>query len=355
MPVLDFNPLTYHKIFEIKSFDSSMGRVYIKDNLGGFDKNLENPILRHINDHAQNEIEVQIHYYATDELRSKYPNLAIIGVAGMMSLNSATSVVQDFHNYNYKFSNSIPTNYLCSISGSYSIGRALMCCGLEKTKLLTNGFFSKPFTIDIDQIDQFIIDQCGEDERYYRKFFINDDGIDFYQKEHTIGDYVKASYLMTNRVNYTTVMEQLSSAISSSFITLISESHPESYLPNISEKELYPSFNKKLFLVYGQPGWYKHVQATFGYKPYSKIFNHDFDLIENPVIRAAMIIWELNKYANLSKLDWHDLYLIEKDSIEFNYDLLRSGESLKNHHRANIEQNAKIGKREIENFSYNKC
>ena len=48
------------------------------------------------------------------------------------------------------------------------------------------------------------------------------------------------------------------------------------------------------------------------------------DQIKNPVIRLVDLLSMLTKFEKLSKLDWHDLYLLEQDTLEYNYDWYRS-------------------------------
>jgi hypothetical protein len=57
-----------------------------------------------------------------------------------------------------------------------------------------------------------------------------------------------------------------------------------------------------------------------GFKAYDKIFDYRFDTVENPVERLMCLVEMLTKFEKLSQDDWMDLYRLETDAIEFNYD-----------------------------------
>ena len=62
---------------------------------------------------------------------------------------------------------------------------------------------------------------------------------------------------------------------------------------------------------------------------YNKLFDYRFDTIQNPVERLIELITMILKFSVLSASDWNDLYLIEQDTIEYNYDHYFSGKYLK--------------------------
>jgi hypothetical protein len=84
-----------------------------------------------------------------------------------------------------------------------------------------------------------------------------------------------------------------------------------------------------LFVVYGQPRYYDYFEHHFGFKKYNRIFDYSFDQIENPVERLIALTDMLSKFKNLTTDDWQDLYQMEQDTIEFNYNNYFSGEYLK--------------------------
>jgi hypothetical protein len=102
-----------------------------------------------------------------------------------------------------------------------------------------------------------------------------------------------------------------------------------SYHPFVTEKIFYSVATRGLFVAYAQPGWHAHVEKYYGFKTYNKIFDYRFDNIQNPVERLVELIAMLYKFKHLSKADLHDLYLIEQDTIEYNYDHAYSGNLLR--------------------------
>jgi len=59
------------------------------------------------------------------------------------------------------------------------------------------------------------------------------------------------------------------------------------------------------------------------------LFDYQFDTIQNPVERLIELMCMISKFSTLSTHDWHDLYLIEQDTVEYNYDHYFSGDYLK--------------------------
>jgi hypothetical protein len=101
-----------------------------------------------------------------------------------------------------------------------------------------------------------------------------------------------------------------------------------SYYPFVTEKFLYSVVTRGLFLSYAQPGWHAHLEKYYGFKPYTKLFDYRFDTIENPVERLVELMTMISKFSVLSSDDWKDLYLLEQDSIEYNYNHYFSGDYL---------------------------
>jgi hypothetical protein len=50
------------------------------------------------------------------------------------------------------------------------------------------------------------------------------------------------------------------------------------------------------------------------------LFDYRFDAIQNPVERLVELMTMISKFSVLSSDDWKDLYLLEQDTIEYNYD-----------------------------------
>jgi hypothetical protein len=132
-----------------------------------------------------------------------------------------------------------------------------------------------------------------------------------------------------DRFDHSNNIYKIDSKISESFVHVVSETLSSSYHPFVTEKFLYSVVTKGLFVAYAQPGWHQHVLQHFGFKPYQILFNYEFDLVANPVLRLVELLCMLSKYSGLSKSDWHDLYELERDTIEFNYNHYFSQDYLK--------------------------
>ena len=81
-------------------------------------------------------------------------------------------------------------------------------------------------------------------------------------------------------------------------------------------------------MCYGQPGWHDHLEKYYGFKKYTRLFDYSFDSIQNPVERLVELMCMISKFSNLTAQDWHDLYLIEQETIEYNYNHYFSGDYL---------------------------
>jgi hypothetical protein len=85
---------------------------------------------------------------------------------------------------------------------------------------------------------------------------------------------------------------------------------------------------KNLWIAYAQPGYYEYLEKYYGFKRYSRLFDYKFDSIKNPIKRLIAIIEMLGKFSTLSSDEWHDLYLLEMDTIEYNYEQFYSNKWL---------------------------
>jgi len=108
----------------------------------------------------------------------------------------------------------------------------------------------------------------------------------------------------------------------------VSETMATSYVPFVTEKFLYSVVTRGLFLSYAQPGWHAHVEKYYGFKRYTKLFDYQFDTIQNPVERLVELMSMISKFSILTIDDWKDLYLLEQETIEYNYDHYFSGSYL---------------------------
>lgn len=106
-----------------------------------------------------------------------------------------------------------------------------------------------------------------------------------------------------------------------------------SYYPFVTEKFLYSVVTRGLFLAYAHPGWHEHLEKYYGFKRYTKLFDYTFDTIQNPVKRLVELMTMISKFSFLSSDDWRDLYLLQQDEVEFNYDHYMSKAYMKDLHQ----------------------
>jgi hypothetical protein len=303
---LYISPNEYHT-FSLKNET----QIMIKDHVGGFNETMHNKIFDQISSHFKEQINIHLEFIVDYRIKLNYPNFNFNFNLPMFLKNN---YLLDFKKYKQNINQVKLENFVCSFNGSDHISRRLLTAGLYKFKWFDNIYCSKNFVYSIDQLDGYISSVLTKDqEPVYRKFLIVDELTDdsFYT---TINRF---SYTPYNHIHNLSV---LSNKISSSFVHLVSETIGTSYQPFVTEKPLYSIVNNGLWLAFAQPNYHNYLEMYFGFKKYNKIFDYTFDSIENPVLRLVELLSMLSKFEKLSKLDWHDLYLIENDTIQYNKD-----------------------------------
>lgn len=285
-------------------------QIILQDHLNGFDQDFDNAILAHINTCAKSSnkiIQIDYHQIIESKIAEKYSNLDI---KFRLPNSVKQSLWESFRNYknhptlNYK-------NFLCSFNGSDHVSRKLLVSIIKKLEYFDSNYCSKNFVFSTDILDGHIKDHSGLREQFYRKFFISGDSDNFFNTNYSF-DYV--------RFDHANNIYNLEHKLTQSFLHLVSESIATSYVPFVTEKFLYSVVTRGLFVAYAQPGWHAHVKKYYGFKQYTQLFDYSFDDIHNPIERLVELMTMISKFSTLSSSDWHDLYLLEQDNIEFNYD-----------------------------------
>jgi hypothetical protein len=305
----------YTNIFSLKSLPKSL---ILTDHLGGFDENTHNPVLSTLDELAQKiNVVLPVHsqYIFSDDVIKKYKNLSFV-----FHVNLHTEMLfVDLCRYNVHPSIDYK-NFICSFNGSSHTSRLLLVSILQKFRYFDPEYCSKNFSFTSEILDDHISYHINAQNRFYRKFFITGDTEEFFQKIYSFGhvrfDHARNIYNLENK-------------LTQSFIHLVSETLATSYQPFVTEKFLYSIVSRGLFLSYAQPNWHDHVEKYYGFKKYTKLFDYRFDTIQNPVERLVELMCMISKFSTLSTHDWHDLYLIEQDTVEYNYDHYFSGDYLK--------------------------
>lgn len=283
--------------------DTMPTELYLGDHLGGFDQERKNILLDHIHYNLTNRsILVYHNEVATELVRKKYPKINF-------KLKLFELMWDAFVDYNihpeieYK-------NFICSFNGTPHVSRKLLVSILSKFNWFNTTYCSKNFADSSDKLAGHLADYLTpESYRLYAKFFNIEHN--FVQTNNSFGHV---------RYDHSTNIYNLQDKLTQSFLNIVSESMATSYVPFVTEKFLYSIVTRGLFLSYAQPGWHNHVEKYYGFKRYTKLFDYQFDNIENPVERLVELMCMISKFSILSSDDWRDLYLIEKDTIEYNYD-----------------------------------
>lgn len=291
--------------------------LFLGDHLIGFDLENNNKILQKIDDFAsRTNCRILVHYHEilSDDIKLKYPNIDFELVMPRWLKQKIWDQFLDYRQHpelTFK-------NFLCSFNGNEHMSRKFLLAHLHKMGWYNPNYVSKNFKFTTDQLDGHIHDFTNANESYHRKFFISDQSNDFFQS-------INAFSGSQTRGNVGGNIEHLGSLVTDSFIHLVSETMATSYHPYITEKFLFSVVTRGLFVAYGQPNWHHYISEYWGFRLYTKIFDYNFDQIKNPIERLLALTGMLSKFSCLSSDDWKDLYQLERESIEYNYDHYFSG------------------------------
>jgi hypothetical protein len=267
----------------------------------GFDKELKN----HYLDSLRQLCRVRCEYRIDEVLQSTYPNIRFEFSPFKFKLLGS---FKDYKQHpQLKFD-----RFLCSFNGSDHVGRKFLVAALHRWGYFDDKTCSKNFAFTLDKIDGHLEDYLDQPQhRFYRKFFIDESSAKFFASTSGFGHV---------RFDHANNIYNLENKLTSSFLHVVSETMATSYYPFVTEKFLYSVVTRGLFVAYAQPGWHDHLERYYGFRKYSKIFDYKFDGIQNPIERLIELMSMIAKFSVLSSDDWRDLYEMEIDTIEYNYD-----------------------------------
>jgi hypothetical protein len=179
-------------------------------------------------------------------------------------------------------------------------------------------FCSKHFSITPDELFRHLVDQknipitLSEANDFIKNIYNHGDSTDMAANSYAIRD-----------------LGDLSSIIKKSFITAVSETVADSYVPFPTEKICFPIVNKSLWIAYAQPNYYKFIEKYMNLKPYVGI-DYSFDEILNPTQRLDAVIEELKRLRLLSDAEKESMYQSNQSIIDHNFTVLTSGEMIVN-------------------------
>jgi hypothetical protein len=272
------------------------------DHGGGFDSELKN---YYLNSLGQQTCLVQCEYSIDEVLQGIYPHITFR--LSPHKFNLLGSFNQYDQHPQQRFH-----RFLCSFNGSDHVGRKFLVAALHRWGYFDNDTCSKNFRFTSDKLDGHLADHLDQQQhQFYRKFFIDKTSAEFFESTTGFGHV---------QYDHARNIHNLECQLTSSFLHVVSETLATSYYPFVTEKFLYSLVTRGLFVAYAQPGWHDHLERYYGFRKYSKIFNYRFDTIQNPVERLVELMSMISKFSVLSTDDWRDLYEMESETVEYNYD-----------------------------------
>jgi hypothetical protein len=294
----------YHEIYD--SLCVLPTQLTLSDHLGGFQQDYTNDIFKVLSSHDC-EYRVTWHQVVNDKIRDRYSSLQL----GFSPELQDRLNLSHFHDYR-QHPEVVFKNFVCSFNGSSHVSRKLLTSILHRFGWYSPVYVSKNFQYNVDILDGHLLDYVEEEKhRVYRKFFIGDASDDFFSTVNSFGHV---------RFDHADNIYKLQSKLTSSFVNIVSETLATSYYPFVTEKFLFGVVTRSLFLAYAQPEWHDHLERYYGFRKYNKIFDYRFDSIRDPVERLVELMSMIAKFSVLSSDDWRDLYEMESDTIEYNYD-----------------------------------
>lgn len=290
------------------------GDIFIIDHLGGFAADWSNSLLDALSTRGiKNSVYLQ--YVVDPRLKEKYKSIDVNFSSALQNSVNFSSLKDYTTHPELKFQ-----NFLCSFNGSSHVSRKLLVSALHRFNWFDTKYCSKNFSYSTDALDGHLKDYVDDRDIFYRKFFISPSSEDFFQTINSFGHV---------RFDHANNIYNLENKLTESFLHIVSETMATSYYPFVTEKFLYSVVTRGLFLAYAQPGWHDHVETYYGFKKYNKLFDYRFDTILNPVERLVELASMISKFSLLSIDDRKDLWLLQQDEIEHNYNHYFSGDYLK--------------------------
>lgn len=262
----------------------------LDDHLLGFDSQGYNKLISSID-----PAEIHTEYVLPDWVKKNYPQHTFKFNAELMIKNNHLMQAIEFDN-----PTSLLTfnNFLCCFNRSHHPGREWVAKELFRRNLFDPKFCSKGFVIPQQKFDASIHN---------------------FLKQITI-------HGISSQVDVKSNLFELSPLISSSFINLVSETVPESYVPFPTEKFLFPVLNKRLWISYAQPRYHEFLTDVLGFQLYDAFFDYSFDKIKDPQQRLISMLDEIEPYSKLSNSAWRSIYKALEPVIEHNYHWAKTGQ-----------------------------
>lgn len=320
-----------HKLLEDKVvIPEGTTDVAIADHICGFDSKYHNDLFARLD--QLGPMSVYTEYIFNDVVKQKYPNLDF---KFNLDMHIVAGGLDSF--VNYKIHPQLTfENFICSFTGTHShVGTKMLLAAMHKFGWYNSEYVSKNSIFSKDELDGHISDYV-ENDRLYRKFFFGNNDKEFFNSLNSF-NYKGTDYF--NNSHHPRNIQVLQHKLTKSFLHLVSETMPTSYYPIYGEKFLYSVVTRGLFLSYANPYYHRNLAQHYGFRLYDTLFDYTFDSIENPVLRLIELMSMISRYSCMSSDDWRDLYEIERDNIEFNYNHYHSGDYLECLKRYDVPDN----------------
>ena len=206
-------------------------------------------------------------------------------------------------------------HFVSCFNGSENIGRTMTVAFLLKNYMWEKEVCSCNFMFQAVKVDGFIKHEVKND-RIVRKFF-------------TTQGVWKPRGFNYQPFNHSHNVDILAHKIQTTFLQLVTETHPDSDIPFVTEKFVYPVLSRRPFIAIAQPGWHKFLSDVMGFKLYDEIFDYSFDSEINPVKRWMGVYRQLVKLHTLPADDWIDILFEIKDKIDYNADHYKSDDFMR--------------------------
>ena len=305
--------------------------ITVVDHLDGFSIEAKSPVLTAVHLQTNEHRTVHCEYIPNTNIKNNYPKLEIkFDINTWFCENNISRIEPDF-----KKPKSI-TKFLCSFNNASHTSRILLTSALNSYGYFDPDTCSKVFTYEADKLAGHLYDLTGPSAEWYEMFFVQNNIEEFSDLQVEFGHVDR-----DHRRN----QEFLSPRIDTSFLHLVSETMATGYYPFVTEKFFYSVAAGNLFLAYAQPGWHDHVTHWFGFRRYDKIFDYYFDSVQNPVMRLITLMDMISKFSKLSLREWNELYKIEQETIDYNYEHFASGRYLTHLHKkiTEVQGNTELG------------
>jgi hypothetical protein len=289
--------------------------VYHSDVVGLIDQHGGCDYLQRLQDVGR-PLRLYSHYVFNDQVRRRYPNIDF-----RIDLHSPYRSMQ--YNENLLRSRDVPTNkswetFAMTLVGSDREARQFLTAAMWKWGWFDPNTSTKNFKFSTDRLDGNIMRLTAdlpEHDRVCRKFIMtdgNDEAERFYQTIYS-DEY-------NDPGDHCELIKSASLRINRAFLHLVAEVDTLSYHPVVGEKSMFPIVCKAIWASYASLQFHHHLESVWGFRLFRRLFDYDFDLEPHPVLRLVKLMSMLARYRHLTAHEWHDLYLLEQDTIEHNHD-----------------------------------